>query len=71
VNAEGGVTRLARVMSIRAFLNMAVNHYKPGELFRRFHLQNVKKKTVLVKKILKKSTAPAMAQAFSPIIKLN
>jgi len=43
VNAEGGVTRLAGVMSIRAFINMAANHYKPSELFRRFHLQNVEK----------------------------
>jgi len=38
VNAEGGVTSLVGVMSIRAFINMAANHYKPGELFRRFHL---------------------------------
>jgi len=55
VNAEGGVTRLAGVMSIRAFAflncakakarqnNMAANHYKSGELSRRFHLQNVEK----------------------------
>jgi len=33
VKAEGGVTRLTGVMSIRAFINMAANHYKPGELF--------------------------------------
>ena len=43
VKAEGGVTRLTGVMSIRAFINMAANHYKPGELFRRFHLQIVEK----------------------------
>ena len=43
VKAEGGVTRLTGVMSIRAFINMTANHYKPGELFRRFHLQNVEK----------------------------
>ena len=30
-------------MSILAFIKMAANHYKPGELFRRFHLQNVEK----------------------------
>jgi len=46
VKAEGGVTRLAGVMSIRAFINMAANHYKPGELFRRFHLQNVEKNSL-------------------------
>jgi len=33
VNAEGKVTRLAGVMPIRAFINVAANHYKPGELF--------------------------------------
>jgi len=33
VKAEGGVTRLTGVMSIRAFINMAVNHDKPGDLF--------------------------------------
>jgi len=43
VKAEGGVTRLTGVMSIHAFINMAANHYKPGELFRRFHLQIVEK----------------------------
>ena len=43
MKAEGGVTRLSGVMSIRTFINMAANHCKPGELFRRFHLQNVKK----------------------------
>jgi len=43
VKAEGGVTRLAGVMSIRAFINMAANHHKQGELFRRFHLLNVEK----------------------------
>jgi len=32
VKAEGGVTRLTGVMSIRAFINMAATHYKPGEL---------------------------------------
>ena len=41
VKAEDGVTRLTGVMSIRAFINMAANHYKPGGLSRRFHLQNV------------------------------
>ena len=30
-------------MSIRAFINRAANHYKPGELFWLFHLQNVEK----------------------------
>ena len=30
-------------MPIRAFINMAANHCKPGELFRRFHFQNVEK----------------------------
>jgi len=30
-------------MSIRAFINMAAKHYKPGELFWLFHLQNVEK----------------------------
>jgi len=43
VKAEGGVTHLTGVMSIRTFINMAANNYKPGELFRRFHLQNVEK----------------------------
>ena len=62
VNSEGRATRLAGVMSIRAFINVAANRYKPGELFRRFHLQNVEK-TVLVKKIPKKLTVPATIQA--------
>ena len=43
VKAEGKVTGLTGVMSIRAFINMAANHYKPGELFGRFHLQNIEK----------------------------
>ena len=43
MNAEGGVTRLAGVMPIRASTNVTANHYKSGELFRRFHLQNVRK----------------------------
>jgi len=43
VNAEGGVTRLTGVMSIRVSTNVTANHYKSGELFRRFHLQNVEK----------------------------
>ena len=43
MKAEGGVTRLTGVMSIRAFINMAASHYKPGELFRRSHFQNVDK----------------------------
>ena len=43
MKAEGGVTRLTGVMSIRALINMAANHYKPDELFQRFYLQNVVK----------------------------
>ena len=58
VNAEGGVIRIAGVMSSgnlslilnSEFLNsakarqnnVAANPYKPSELFRRFHLQNKK-----------------------------
>jgi len=33
VGLEGGATRLARVMPIRASVNMVANHDKPGELF--------------------------------------
>jgi len=58
VKAEGGVTRLTGVMSIQAFNNMAANHYKPGELFRRFFFKTLRK-TVLAKNILKKLTVPA------------
>ena len=45
MKAEGGVTHLTWVISIRAFTNMAANHCKPGELFRRFHLRNVEQKS--------------------------
>ena len=43
MNAEGGVTRPAGVNSEFPLNNLAANPYKPGELFRRFHLQNAEK----------------------------
>jgi len=46
MEADGWVSRLSGVMSIRAFINMATNRYKLGELFPRFCLQNVEKNII-------------------------
>ena len=58
LNAKGGVTRLTGVVSIQPSINMAANHYKPGNALREMFLLGRLNKSSLSPGSGKKSYTP-------------